>query len=189
MVTTVSVAPWLLWTSFCHIDLSPIQFLAIELSDGLLSGAILRHLDEGEPLGAARRAIRNEAYRGDLSQGSEKLGQIALGRRVTQITYVQFLCHFLILSQHKAAYKRLQGPHVSGLQSLGTLLDVELDLLSLVQRAKPLLFDRRMMDEYVLSGFAGNEAIPFARVEPFDGSVFLLCHFLYSLNWKDFQTP
>jgi hypothetical protein len=180
-IATVLVVSWFLWARLCHIDFPPVQFLATELSDGLLGGAILRHLDEGESLGAARHAVRNEVYGGDLSHRSEKLGQIALGRRVTQVTYVQFLCHFLILSQHKAAY-RLQGPHVSGLQPLGTLLDVELDLLALVQRAKSLHFDRRMMDKYVLSGFAGNEAISFARVEPFDGSGFFFCHFLYSLS-------
>jgi hypothetical protein len=74
IATTILVAPWLLWTSFCYIDLPPIQFLAVELSDGLFSGAILCHLDEGEPLGAARYAIRYEAHRGNLSHCSEKLG-------------------------------------------------------------------------------------------------------------------
>jgi hypothetical protein len=105
IATTILVTPWFLRASFCHIDLPPIQLLAAELSNSLLSGAILCHLDEGEPLGTARHAVRNEIYRGDLSHCSEKLGQIALSCLITQVAYIQFLCHFLILSQHKAVYK------------------------------------------------------------------------------------
>jgi hypothetical protein len=73
-IITILVIAWFLWARLCHTDFSPIQFLAIELGNSRLGGAIFHHLDEGEPLGAARHAVHNEAHRGHLSHCSEKLG-------------------------------------------------------------------------------------------------------------------
>ena len=47
---------------------------------------------------------------------------------------------------------------VGGLLAFGTLDDVKLDILSFAQRAVALSDDRRMVNKYVLSLFARDEA-------------------------------
>jgi hypothetical protein len=89
-----------------------------------------------------------------------------------------------LLDRLAAAHSRLswlQRSDLGGLQALGSLFDSELDPLAFVQGAEPPSLDGRIMDEYVLSDLTGDEAIPLARVEPFDGSGFFFGHFPYSL--------
>jgi hypothetical protein len=74
----------------------------------------------------------------------------------------------------------LEGPHVDGLQTLGALLDAKFNLLLFAQCAEPIPLDSRVMDEYVLSSRARDEAKSLGIVEPFDGSSFSFSHFTYS---------
>src|SRR6266516_4813139 len=59
------------------------------------------------------------------------------------------------------------------LGTLGTLSDLELDALSLVQRAVAVRLDGRVVDEHVLAAVPGDEAVALLVVEPLLGA---LCH-------------
>jgi len=83
--------------------------------------------------------------------------------------------------QQGTSQVRLQSPYLGGPQSLGARLDRELYLLVLTQRMESKPLNVRMMNEYVLSGLAGNETKPLGIVEPFNGSSLSFSHFSYSL--------
>src|SRR6266516_4621200 len=59
------------------------------------------------------------------------------------------------------------------LGTLGALSDLELDALSLVQRAVAVRLDGRVVDENVLAAVHGDEAVALLVVEPLHGA---LCH-------------
>jgi hypothetical protein len=76
---------------------------------------------------------------------------------------------------------------VCGLQTLGTFLDFELDLLSLGQGVEAFTLDRGVMNENVLLTFTRDKAIPLAIVEPLDGSCNPFGHVKHSfilVLWK-----
>ena len=62
----------------------------------------------------------------------------------------------------------VDGDDVGGLQALGTLLDLELDLLAFFQVLEAIALDSAEVDEDVRAAFALNEAITLAPIEPFD---------------------
>ena len=57
----------------CYVKRPSIDFLGIELVDGLLGCGIIRHLDECKALGPTRPTICDESHRDDLADRSEKL--------------------------------------------------------------------------------------------------------------------
>src|SRR5664279_2969674 len=59
---------------------------------------------------------------------------------------------------------------VFGLQSFGTLLDVELDALAFVQRPIPLSLDGAVMNEHVFTSLTLDETKAFVVVEPLNGT-------------------
>jgi hypothetical protein len=67
--------------------------------------------------------------------------------------------------------RRLGERHVRGLQTLGALLDVELDRGALSQAAEAIALNRGKMDEDVLSALSGDEAEALGVVEPLHGTV------------------
>src|SRR5687768_11870327 len=69
----------------------------------------------------------------------------------------------------------LDHDDVRSLRTLLALLDVELDLRALVQRAEAAADDAVEVDEDILgaSVLRGDEAVPLLLVEPLDGS---FCH-------------
>lgn len=76
LVTAAASSPlvsWLLWTCLCYLEGTPIHVLAIELVDGFLSGALVRHLDEGKAPGSARHAVRDETHGGDFPYRCKEL--------------------------------------------------------------------------------------------------------------------
>src|SRR5919198_2381293 len=62
------------------------------------------------------------------------------------------------------------GSHVGGLGFPLALLDVDLDLLPLLQRAVPAGLDGAEVHEDVLALLGADEAIPLVSVEPFHRS-------------------
>jgi len=74
-------------------------------------------------------------------------------------------------------YVLLESPDAGGAEALSAIFNTELDPLILPQRGKPTALDVRVMHKYVLSSLTRDEAIPFAVVEPFDGSFLSFCHF------------
>ena len=56
--------------------------------------------------------------------------------------------------------------NVRGLQSLGSLRDVELDLLPFAQRAEAISLNSRVMDENIRSILTRDESISLRIVEP-----------------------
>jgi hypothetical protein len=89
-------------------------------------------------------------------------------------------------TQQESAQVWLERFYLNGLRTLGALLDDKLDALVLLQRTEPIALDGRVMDEYVLSDLAGDKAIAFSVVEPFDGTSFFFGHFPYSLICLNF---
>src|SRR5262245_34567935 len=65
--------------------------------------------------------------------------------------------------------------HVRGLESLGALGDLELDLVSLSQALEPLGLDGAEVHEYVLAILLGDEAVPLRVVEPLHAALSHLC--------------
>src|SRR5262249_58785074 len=61
---------------------------------------------------------------------------------------------------------RSDGVNVLGFLALLARPDLELDELALVEGAVAVHLDGRVVDEYVLSAFAGDEAVTLLRVEP-----------------------
>jgi len=61
------------------------------------------------------------------------------------------------------------GCYVRSLQTLGTLLYREFDLLAFLKLTIALHLDGGKMDENVLAVFAANETIPLGGVEPLNG--------------------
>ena len=115
----------MLWLAFFFIELGAGMFFVASFFDSLLAmfigwlvcgvlGGGFHILFLGKPARFWRMVFSSGWQTSWISRG------------------LSFVILFLILSQHKAVY-RLQDLYVSGLQSLGTLLDVELDLLPLVQ--------------------------------------------------------
>src|SRR5207253_1264646 len=64
------------------------------------------------------------------------------------------------------AARSLDAVYVLGLQPLRALLDVELDLLSLVQSSVTLRLNRGVVDEHILTAVSFDEAVAFVVVEP-----------------------
>jgi hypothetical protein len=64
------------------------------------------------------------------------------------------------------------------LQSLGTLLDVELDALPLFQVPVAFAADCRVVDKDIRAPLPRDEAIAFGSIEPFDGSICSFRHFI-----------
>src|SRR5438128_1455435 len=62
------------------------------------------------------------------------------------------------------------GPHVGGLRALGTLGDLELDLLVLLEVAVAGALDRAEVHEDVRSVLLRDEAVALLRAEPLHGS-------------------
>jgi len=62
--------------------------------------------------------------------------------------------------------------YVRGLQTLRSLLDIELNLVALIQRAVAISTDRLKMDENVFAVLTSDEAKALGSVEPFDCSFF-----------------
>ncbi len=58
------------------------------------------------------------------------------------------------------------------LKAFGTLLDFELDLLSLIQRLITIALNGGKMDEHILARLALNEAKTFRSVEPLHDTLF-----------------
>src|ERR671911_1040012 len=67
----------------------------------------------------------------------------------------------------------LDGPNVGGLLALGAVDDVELDRLTLGERAVSLALDRGEVNEHVVLSFTRDEAEALLVAEPLDGA--LLC--------------
>jgi hypothetical protein len=70
----------------------------------------------------------------------------------------------------------LQRDDVAGLQAFGAGLDSELDALALIQGAETVGLDSGKVDENIFAAIAGDEAIAFAGVEPFDGALYSFGH-------------
>ena len=66
--------------------------------------------------------------------------------------------------------------HVAGLRSLGSLFDIELDLLTFGQVAETIALDGGEMDENVLAAFALDEAEALVTVEPLDRTDYSFRH-------------
>src|SRR5205823_5988881 len=67
-----------------------------------------------------------------------------------------------------ALLRAFRAADVFRLQSLRSLLDVELHPLPLVQRAVTLRLNGSVMHEHVFTGITLDEAVPFIVVEPLD---------------------
>jgi hypothetical protein len=80
----------------------------------------------------------------------------------------------------EAVVLRLKRLDVNSPQALVPLLNVELDALVLTKRVKAFAFDSRMMNEYIISGLAGDEAIAFSIVEPLNRTCLFLRHLLFT---------
>jgi len=64
--------------------------------------------------------------------------------------------------------KLVDGGNVGGLQTLGALLDFELNLLALFQTAETIGLNSGEVYEDILTTFMSNKAVAFAAIEPFD---------------------
>lgn len=74
----------------------------------------------------------------------------------------------------KAIVPSLDRNDVGGIFTLGTLADVEFDLLSLGQGAEPFATNRGIVDKEILASvIRGNEAVSFGVIEPLHGACFL----------------
>jgi len=62
--------------------------------------------------------------------------------------------------------------YVCGLQTLRSLLDIELNLVTLVQGTVAITTDRLKMDEYVFAVLTSDKAKTLGSIEPFDCSFF-----------------
>jgi hypothetical protein len=71
----------------------------------------------------------------------------------------------------------LQWDDVRGLQTLGTLLDIEFDSLALIERPEALALDSSVVDEHITTLIADDESVALLVAEPFDGPRLLLVHF------------
>src|SRR5689334_4472431 len=95
------------------------------------------------------------------------------------------LSHDIVDSAELGALARsrlLAAAHVGGLQTLGALHHLELDDLTLVQAAKALGHDRRVVNEHVRPTLTGDEPEPLGVVEPLHRALFgLLFHSIPSL--------
>jgi hypothetical protein len=75
---------------------------------------------------------------------------------------------------------------VSRLQTLGSLFDVELDLLAFLQVLEAFTLNGGEVDENVRAAFAFDEAVAFCSVEPFDYTVDTFRHFCLLVARKKF---
>ncbi len=100
-------------------------------------------------------------------------------RKSRAVVYLlnSFALLLLIQTQQGTDQAWLQRPHVDSLQPLGSLLDRELDLLVLAQRAETIALNGGVMDKYVLRALKRNESKSFCIIEPFDGSSLFFSHF------------
>ena len=73
----------------------------------------------------------------------------------------------------------LEADYVFGLQALGTLADLELNRLALVERLIPFRLDGGKVHEDVLAGLALNEPVALAGVKSIHCTVFCHCFFLF----------
>lgn len=64
--------------------------------------------------------------------------------------------------------KLLDGLDCGGLQTFGAFFDGEFHLLAFLKIAEAFAFDGGVVDENVRAAFAGDEAVAFFTVEPFD---------------------
>ena len=64
--------------------------------------------------------------------------------------------------------KRLQTGYILGLQTLGALLDFELNGLAFVEALVPVSLDRREVHENIFTGLALDETITLCCVKPLD---------------------
>ena len=70
--------------------------------------------------------------------------------------------------------------HRLGLRPLGTLGDLKLDLIPLVERLEARVFNRRIMDEDIRPTVLGDEPEPFLFIKPLDGP---MRHGMILLTW------
>src|SRR5215471_875901 len=71
---------------------------------------------------------------------------------------------------------------VACLQTLGALLDIELDALAFLQVLETLALNGREVDEDIIAAFASNESIALCSIEPLDCTVDTFRHFC--LLWQ-----
>jgi hypothetical protein len=73
--------------------------------------------------------------------------------------------------------KQLDFQDFLGLQALGSLNQLELHDLSLVEGAITITLDGAEMDKYIILAFLPcDEAEPFGVIEPFNCAVYTICH-------------
>jgi hypothetical protein len=74
------------------------------------------------------------------------------------------------------------GDDVDRLRTSWGILNGELYLLTLVERAETLFLDGRVVDENALAAFTGDKSVPFAGTELLDDSGDTLAHGRMSLS-------
>jgi hypothetical protein len=75
---------------------------------------------------------------------------------------------------------RLKNCNPCSLEALGAFLDGELDLLAFLKSPVAIRLNRGIMNEYIRTTLALNEAITLARIEPFYLADNTITHFLKS---------
>src|SRR6516162_10793488 len=68
-------------------------------------------------------------------------------------------------------WRRLAARYLGCLEPLGSLGDLELNFLALLERAKAVAVDGSVVDKYLLPVFHGDEAVAFLGTKPFDFAV------------------
>jgi hypothetical protein len=74
-------------------------------------------------------------------------------------------------------YELANHNNVAGLQTLGSLLNSELDPLAFLQILEAFALNRRKVDKDIIAAFASEEAVALRSVEPLDCTVDTFRHF------------
>src|SRR3990172_3270769 len=84
---------------------------------------------------------------------------------------------------HQALFSLAHHRDVGRLGSLGTLFNIEFDLLSLLKVTETVALNGGEMDENVLSAFTLDKAEAFVTIEPLDCTIYTFRH-CFCLLWQ-----
>src|SRR6266545_2770703 len=77
----------------------------------------------------------------------------------------------------------VQDGEVGCMQTLGDLFDSEFNFLSFFQVTETVALNSGEMDENIRSIFAGDKAVAFGTIEPFDRTIYTFRH-CFCLLWQ-----
>ena len=180
--------------TFVHVHRTAVKHRSIQCRNSGLGFRRLGHLHESDAPRFARIPVLDDGDGFDGTVACKQFPQLLLRHSDIEVSdkdvsheFILFLSRNLAIRNERGISKAIstqiafrtkvvhsERPHVFSLQALGTLRNVELYRLALLQALEPACLDCREVHKNIFATLAADEAVALGVVEPLYCSLF--CH-------------